>query len=135
MNSFILPILCFFAIGLAGCNSKEKCARSNQAANDWLSANAGSAAANIAGAWSAQDMAWGTIRFQQEGSKVHGVMGACQVDGHMNGSIAYLTLSSDECVRYSVVAKKRGSILSGFYSASVPFSTVDQKPLELRRVE
>ena len=135
MNSFVLPIFCFFAIGLAGCNSKEKCARSNRAAKAWLSVNAGSAAANIAGVWFAKETAWGTIRFQQEGSRISGVMGDCQVDGQMNGSIAYLTLSSGGCVRYSVVAKKRGLILSGFYSASVPFSTVDQKPLELKRVE
>ena len=62
-------------------------------------------------------------------------MGTYEVDGHMSGSIAYLTLRSDGWVYYSVVAKKRGSILSGFYSASLPFSTSDQKPLELKRGE
>ena len=135
MNSFILPLLCFLALGLVGCSSKEKYARNSEAASAWLSANTGSATANIAGDWSASDAGWGAIHFQQKGSKISGAMGTYEVDGHLKGSIAYLTLRSDGWVYYSVVAKKRGSILSGFYSASLPFSTSDQQPLELKRGE
>ena len=135
MKSLALQFLCVLAVGLAGCNSGKKNAFINEAAVAWLSANAGPADTSIQGAWSGSDEKWGAIHFQQTESKISGSMRRHQVDGHMKGSVAYLTLRSDGRVHYTVVAKKRGSILSGFYSKSVPFSSLDQQPLELKRNE
>lgn len=135
MKSLALQFMCVLAVGFAGCHPKEKNAFINEAAVAWLSANAGPADTSIQGAWSGSDEKWGAIHFQQTESKIRGTMGRHQVDGHMKGSVAYLTLRSDGRVHYTVVAKKRGSILSGFYSKSVPFSSLDQQPLELKRNE
>jgi hypothetical protein len=135
MKSLTLLFLCVLAVGLAGCNSKGKNALNNEAAAAWLCANAGSADSSIQGAWSGTDARWGAVHFQQIESKIRGTMGRHQVDGHMKGSVAYLTLRSDGRVHYTIVAKKRGSILSGFYSKSAPFSSLDQQSLELKRNE
>lgn len=135
MKSLPLQFLCVLAVGFAGCHPKEKNAFINEAAAAWLSANAGPADTSIQGSWSGSDEKWGAIHFQQTESQISGTMGRHQVAGHMKGSVAYLTLRSDGRVHYTVVAKKRGSILSGFYSKSVPFSSLDQQPLELKRNE
>ncbi len=39
--------------GFAGCNLKEKYARNNFAADQWLQANVGAAGVNVEGAWEA----------------------------------------------------------------------------------
>ena len=70
-------ILSLVLIGaaLAGCNLKEKYARNNLAADQWLQANIGSSSLNVTGAWEAEEFGWGATRFEQSGSWVNGAMG------------------------------------------------------------
>jgi hypothetical protein len=120
--------------GLAGCNLKEKYARNNAAADQWLQANIGAASVSVDGAWEAWESGWGEIRFQQAGSSVTGAMGSYSARGVVRGSRVFLALSSGGYVYYTVVLKKSGDMLSGFYSSSVLFSPADQAAVTLRRI-
>ena len=121
-------------LGLAGCNLKEKYARNNLAADQWLQANVGQAGVNVQGAWEAWESGWGDIRFEQLGSSVNGAMGNYSVRGAVRGSRVFLALSSGGYVYYTVVLAKSGDQLSGFYSGSVPFDPADQAAVTLRRI-
>ncbi|HET7238886.1 MAG TPA: hypothetical protein VFI76_07655 [Terrimicrobiaceae bacterium] len=120
--------------GLAGCNLKEKYARNNLAADQWLQANVGPAGVNVQGAWEAWESGWGDIRFEQQGSSVNGAMGNYSARGVVRGSRVFFALSSGGYVYYTVVLTKSGDMLSGFYSGSVPFNPADQAAVTLRRI-
>lgn len=120
--------------GLAGCNLKEKYARNNLAADQWLQANVGSVGVNIGGAWEAWESGWGDVRFEQVGSSVNGAMGNYSARGVVRGSRVFLALSSGGYVYYTVILTKSGDQLSGFYSGSVPFNPGDQAAVTLRRI-
>jgi hypothetical protein len=117
-----------------GCNLKEKYARNNLAADQWLQANRGTAKVNVAGAWEARESGWGDVRFEQAGSSVSGAMGNYTARGFVQGSRVFLALSSGGYVYYTVILNKSGDVLSGFYSSSVPFHPVDQAAVTLHRV-
>jgi hypothetical protein len=51
----------------------------------------------------------------------------------VKGPDVYLVMSEGGWAYYSAVLKKKGDILSGFYSAHVPFSTKDQETFVLSR--
>lgn len=127
-----LSLLVVLVLGLAGCNLKEKYARNNAAADSWLAANRGAAGTNITGAWEAHDSGWGSIRFEQSGSRITGAMGNYSVRGVVSGSRVFLTLHSDGWVYYTATLRKSGTLLTGFYSSSVPFIADDQSALTLR---
>jgi hypothetical protein len=112
--------------GLAGCNLKEKYARNNFAADQWLQASRGAATVSVRGAWEAWESGWGDIRFEQAGSTVNGAMGNYSARGVVRDSQVFLALSSGGYVYYTVVLRKSGDMLSGFYSSSVPFNPADQ---------
>jgi hypothetical protein len=132
LGSIILAV--FVISGLAGCNLKEKYARNNLAADQWLQANVGPAGGNVQGAWEASESGWGGIRFEQRGSSVNGAMGKYSARGVVRGSRVFLALSSGGYVYYTVVLTKSGDMLSGFYSESVPFNAADQAAVTLRRI-
>ena len=121
-------------VGLASCNLKEKYARNNLAADQWLQANRGPASINVTGAWEAREAGWGDIRFEQVGSTVNGAMGNYSARGVVRGSRLFLALSSGGYVYYTVVLNKSADMLSGFYSSSTPFSSADQAAVTLRRI-
>lgn len=120
--------------GVTGCNLKEKYAINNQKADQWLAGQRGSGGVQVGGSWESREFGWGAIRFEQEGSKISGAMGNYTARGHVRGSRVYLALSSNGYVHYTVVLKKSGSTLAGFYSPSVPFSQDDQAAVNLYRV-
>ena len=120
--------------GLASCSTKEKYARNNLAADQWLQANRGTANVSVSGAWEAWESGWGDIRFEQAGSTVNGAMGNYSARGVVRGSRVFLALSSGGYVHYTVVLAKSAEMLSGFYSPSVPFSQGDQAAVTLRRI-
>ena len=130
-------IACLLAVivGLAGCNLKEKYARNNLAADQWLQANRGPANVKIDGAWHADEAGGGDIRFRQVGSTLDGAMGNYSARGVIRGSQVLLALSSGGYVYYTVVLRASGDTLSGFYSSSVPFHSADQASVTLRRLE
>jgi hypothetical protein len=118
----------------AGCNLKEKYARNNLAADQWLQANIGSSRLKVTGAWEAEESGWGAIHFEQSGSRVNGAMGNYSARGVVRGPRLFLALSSGGYVYYTAVLTKRGETLNGFYSSSVPFSSADQSVVTLRRI-
>ncbi len=118
---------------LAGCNQKEKCARNNLAADQWLQANIGASGLNVTGP-EAEESGWGAIHFEQMGSRVNGAMGNYSARGVLRGPRLFLALSSGGYVYYDAVLTRRGETLSGFYSSSVPFSPADQAVITLRRI-
>ena len=119
---------------LAACNLREKYARNNLAADQWLQANIGSSNLNVTGAWEAEESGWGATRFEQSGSRVNGAMGNYSARGVVRGPRLFLALSSGDYVYYTAVLMKRDELLSGFYSSSAPFSPADQAVVTLRRV-
>jgi hypothetical protein len=129
----ILSLVLLGAV-LAGCNLKEKYARNNLAADQWLQANIGSSGLKVTGAWEAEESGWGSIRFEQRGSRVDGTMGNYSARGVLRGSRLFLALSSGGYVYYTAVLVKRDETLTGFYSSSVPFSPADQAVVTLRRI-
>ena len=132
----LVGILSLVLIGavLAGCNLKEKYARNNLAADQWLQANIGSSGLNVTGAWEAEESGWGDVRFEQSGSQVNGAMGNYSARGVVRGPRLFLALSSGGYVYYTAVLTMRGETLSGFYSSSVPFDLADQAVVTLRRI-
>jgi hypothetical protein len=130
---FVFSVICLML--LAGCNTAEKYA-ANQAATDaWLSSKAGRASVNISGAWEALEWGWGGAgRFTQSGNKISGALGNYTVRGVVNGSTVYLAFVSGGWTYYTAVLTKRGSMLGGFYSSSIPFSPTDQGSLNLKRL-
>lgn len=128
-----LFVICIFA--LSGCNTAERYA-ANQASTDaWLSSKAGKASVRVDGVWEALEYGWGGAgRFTQSGNKISGSLGNYTVRGVVNGSTVYLAFVSGGWTYYTAVLKKRGSMLGGFYSSSIPFSSEDQGSLNLRRL-
>ena len=61
-------------------------------------------------------------------------MGNYSARGFVQGSRVFLALSSGGFVSYTVILKKSGDMLSGFYSSSVPFDPADQAAVTLRRI-
>lgn len=131
--AWILSLVLIGAV-LVGCNLKEKYARNNLAADQWLQANIGSSGLNVTGAWEAEESGWGAIRFEQSGARVNGAMGNYSARGVVRGPRLFLALSSGGYVYYTAILTKRGELLSGFYSSSVPFSSADQAVVTLRRI-
>jgi hypothetical protein len=129
----LLSLLLIIAV-LAGCNLKEKYARNNLAADQWLQANIGSSSINVTGAWEAEESGWGAIHFEQSGSRVSGAMGNYSARGVVRGPRLFLALSSDGYVYYTAVLNKQGETLNGFYSSSVPFTPADQAVVTLRPI-
>jgi hypothetical protein len=54
--------------------------------------------------------------------------------GRRSRSRVFLAQSSGGYVYYTVVLTKSGDMLSGFYSASVPFDPADQAAVTLRHI-
>lgn len=129
------PLILLVVFLLAGCNTAEKYA-ANQASTDaWLSSKAGKAAIRVDGVWEALEFGWGgSGRFTQSGNRISGALGNYNVRGVVNGSTVYLAFVSGGWTYYTGVLKKRGSMLGGFYSSSIPFSSEDQGSLNLRRI-
>jgi hypothetical protein len=133
MFKFLCSTLLALSLGLVGCNTKERYARNNAAARAWLAANPASGHTRVAGDWKPDDEGWGEARFEQTGSRITGTIGLYTVEGHVKGPDVYLVMSEGGWAYYSAVLKKKGDILSGFYSAHVPFSTKDQETFVLSR--
>ena len=126
----MLKLLCLtlltLSLGLTGCNTKERYAKNSAAAQAWLAANPASGQMRIAGNWTSGDEVWGEAKFQQSSNRISGSIGLYTVEGHVKGQDVYLLMSQNGLVHYSVVLKKKGNTLSGFYSDRVPFSTKNQ---------
>jgi len=118
-----------------GCSTTERYANNNRAGEAWLAQNAGRAQVTAAGSYSSQEWGGGEIRFDQKGNAVSGVMGDYSVRGVLNGSRLYVLLHTGGWNYYTAVLRKTGSSFVGFYSPSVPFTSADQSPVTLRRIE
>lgn len=81
------------------------------------------------------DEGWGNVALNQQGSLVSGTIGLYTVEGHVSGDNLYIVMSEGGWAYYSAVLKKKGDMLTGFYSASVPFSTKDQDNFVLTRAK
>ena len=129
MLKFLCITLLLTSFGLTGCNTKERYAKNNAAAQAWLAANSSSGHMRVAGNWTPDDEGWGEAKFQQSGSRITGTIGLYTVEGHVKGEDVYLVMSENGWACYSAVLKKKGKNLVGFYSDAVPFSTRDQHSL------
>lgn len=133
MFKFLCATLLALSLGLVGCNTKERFAKNNAAAQAWLAANSSSGHMRVAGNWTPEDEGWGEAKFQQSGSRITGTIGLYTVEGHVKGEDVYLVMSENGWAYYSAVLKKKGNALVGFYSDAVPFSTRDQETFVLTR--
>lgn len=124
------------AVALTACNSPERYEANRQAAENWLSAQAGTAQRNASGKWTdATYDAWGDAELVQKGNKISGKLGNYDVNGVANGSRVFLALSSDRWYYYSVEAEHAGSALRGRYAKGFPVNPKhDGEPFEFQRV-
>lgn len=121
-------------LALVGCNTSQKYAANNAAAQRWLDEHGRAASIGVSGTWYSDE--WGGARLSQSGRTVTGSMGNYSVRGVISGPHAYLLLHSNGWVYYTaIIGRPSHDVLSGFYSSSVPFDVMDQRPLELRRVQ
>lgn len=117
------------------CTTTEKYAANQAATDSWLAQSQGAAGIDVGGLWEPVEFGWGgSGRFEQRGNKISGALGNYTVRGVVNGNRVYLAFISNGWTHYTGVLKKRGSMLGGFYSSSVPFSSADQGSLNLRRI-
>jgi hypothetical protein len=128
LKSLCLAFL-LLSLGLSGCNNKECYAKNSAAAQAWLAANPASGHMRVAGTWTPGVEGFGEAKFQQKGRLVMGTIGLYSVKGHVRGKDVYLVMSQKGWAHYSVVLKKKGNTLSGFYSDALPFSTRNQSSL------
>jgi len=135
MPKFFCSAFLLLSLVLTACNTKERYARNNEAARAWLAANPASGHTRVAGNWKPDDEGWGDAKIEQAGSRVTGTIGVYQIEGHVKGEDVFLVMSNEGWAYYSAVLKKKGDVLSGFYSAEVPFSTSDQESFVLARVK
>jgi hypothetical protein len=135
MLKFLCITLLTLSLGLTGCNTKERYARNNAAARGWLAANPASGHIRVAGKWKPDDEGWGNAQLQQTGTRITGTIGLYTIEGHVKGEDVYLVMSEAGWAYYSAVLKKKGDLLSGFYSAHVPFNTRDQETFVLTRLK
>lgn len=134
MKNLHLALLGLMLLALVGCNTSQKYAANNAAGQRWLDEHGRGASIGVSGTWYSDE--WGGARLAQSGRTVTGAMGNYNVRGVISGSRAYLLLHSNGWVYYTaVLTRPSHGTLSGFYSASVPFDVMDQRPLDLRRVQ
>lgn len=119
---------------LSSCNTKEKYAQNNAAADAWLKASSTSTPKiDVSGAWTVPS--WGGAALQQQGREVLGEIGNYDVKGVVSGYRAYLTVYEDGWVYYTMVIRKEsGDRLEGVYSSSVPFSVTDASQISFQRM-
>lgn len=134
------PAILFCAVVVAltfsSCHLKEKYARNEANAVAYLkTSQAKPAAASFKGVWQSPD--WGVVAINQErNGKLSGQFGDdYAIRGVVSGKTAYLVLTADSWTHYTVeLTKKNYNELTGFASGSVPFSSKDQEPLTLKRI-
>ncbi len=123
------------AILLSGCSLAEKYSKNNAVGEAWLAAGATrSTASNFEGVYYSPD--WGMVALNQEGTKITGALSHYNIRGKASGKTAYLLLVDDQWIEYTMVLSRKSSeVLTGSYSASVPFSKDDAEPVHLDRIE
>lgn len=125
------------AVSLSSCTFlSEKYAKNEKAAAAFLADNKTAAAKiNIEGLWYSPQ--WGMVLLNQEGSKLDGVFqDYYAVKGVVSGKKAYITLTDDDWVEYTVVLNyKNSNELVGAYSSFVPFNEKHSHDLLLKRID
>jgi hypothetical protein len=123
-------------LSLSSCKFlEEKYSHNEKASVAYLSEKkSGSAKTNIEGVWWAPG--WGTVVFNQEGSKLSGAFqDYYTVDGVVSGRKAYIVLIDDDWREYTIELTAKGrEKLVGYYSAHIPFSESDQHEIVLNRI-
>jgi len=125
------------AVSLSSCSFlTDKYSRNEKAAAAFLANNKTSPSKmNVEGLWYSPQ--WGIVLLNQEGSKLDGVFQDFYgVNGVVSGKTAYLTLTDDDCVEYTVVLRyKNANELVGGYSSYVPFNEKHSHDLVLKRID
>jgi hypothetical protein len=115
---------------------KEKYAKNERASAAYLSENkTAPSTMNIEGVWYSPQ--WGVVVLNQErGGKLSGIFqDYYAVNGVISGREAFITLTDDDWVEYTVQLKRKNwEELTGFYSPSVPFSDSDAHEVVLKRI-
>jgi len=120
---------------LPACNTQEKYAQNNAAADAWLQAQSTSSPQiNVTGSWTVPG--WGGAALEQTGRELVGEMGNYRIKGVVSGYRAYITAYDGGWVYYTMILKKPSSSkLEGVYSSSVPFSVTDAQPIAFQRLQ
>lgn len=136
MNVRLLPFAAVAAaIVLGGCSLSEKYSKNQAAGEAWLaSAAARPSASHFEGTYYSPD--WGLVALNQEGRNLSGSIGHYHLRGKVAGKTAYLLLVDDQWTDYTMVlSRKSAGVLTGSYSAHIPFSKDDAEPILLNQIE
>ena len=125
-------LVCAAILSALGCRSAADYQRNNSATANWLHASAGRPTINVAGDWDSPD--WGEGHFKQAGNRVTGILGDYPIGGVLNGDRLFLAITEDGWTEYTaVLVPQFGGSLAGTYCETVPFTTEDESPIELKR--
>lgn len=123
-----------FLIALTACQTPEKTAKNQAAAQAWMSGQTASAAINVSGTWFSQE--WGKATLKQTGRNVSGTIDTYEVKGVVSGKKAYLTTWDSGKCYYAIILSQPGkNVLTGSYTDGPAYrdDAKQQRPVELRR--
>lgn len=120
--------------GLTACQTPEKTAKNQAAAQAWMSGQTASAGINVSGTWFSQE--WGKASLKQTGRQVSGTIDTYEVKGVVSGKKAYLTTWDSGKCYYAIILSQSGkNVLTGSYTDGPAYreDPKKQRPVELRR--
>ncbi len=121
-------------LGQTGCQTQQKIARNQVAAQEWLDQHHGTAGIQVSGNWFAES--WGRANFKQSGSKVTGTLDTYEIKGVVSANKVYLTAwDSGKCYYAIVLAGAGRNSLKGSYTDGPSYieKADQQRTIELRR--
>lgn len=120
--------------GLVGCQTQQKLATNQAAANDWVKQQDSAPRIRVAGNWFGEG--WNRASLKQSGRDVTGTVDTYEVKGVVSGSKAYLTLwDSGKCYYAIILTQSSANTLTGTYTDGPAYRSEakEQRPIELRR--
>jgi len=130
----IAAIVAGVVFGLSACQTPEKTARNQAAAQAWMNGQTARAAINVSGSWFAD--AWGKATLKQTGRNITGTIDTYEVKGVVSGKKAYLTTWDSGKCYYAIVLTQSGrNVLTGSYTDGPAYreDPKQQRAIELRR--
>jgi len=123
-----------FVLSQVGCQTQQKIAMNQSAAQEWLGSQKSSARIQVSGTWFSEQ--WGKASFKQSGREVTGTLDTYEVKGVVSGNKAYLTTwDSGKCYHAFIISQSGKNVLTGTYTDGPTYraETKLQLPIELRR--
>lgn len=134
IKTTMIPLVAGLALCQMSCQTQEKIAKNQAAAQSWLGAQSLESHLRVAGNWSAGE--WGSAKFIQTGRNITGTLDTYEIKGVVSGNKAYLTAwDSGKCYFALIISQSSANVLTGTYTDGPVYinEAKAQRPIELRR--